>query len=147
MSSRSPRRSRLTTLLTLLVAICGPAASAQPPGTRSPAAPERPRIGLALGGGSARGLAHVGVLEWLDEHRIPIDAVAGTSMGAIIGGLFATGVPAPEIRTLTGETDWDAVLSSDAPFEDATFRRKQDRRAFPPASSSVSAAGSGCRAA
>jgi NTE family protein len=44
-------------------------------------APARPRIGLALGGGSARGLAHVGVLRWLEEHRVPIDVIAGTSMG------------------------------------------------------------------
>ena len=52
-------------------------------------------------------------------------------MGGLIAGAFATGIPAPDIRRLTSETDWDAVLSTDAPFEDATFRRKQDRRAFP----------------
>jgi NTE family protein len=123
--------SRLTAVLTFLAAISGPAPSAAPSGPQAPAAGERPRIGLALGGGSARGLAHVGVLEWLDEHRIPIDAVAGTSMGGLIGGSFATGIPATELRRLTSGTDWDAVLSTDAPFEDATFRRKQDRRAFP----------------
>ena len=125
---RTPIFLRLTIALTLLAAICGPATFAAP----SPAGgPERPRIGLALGGGSARGLAHVGVLEWLDEHRIPIDAVAGTSMGGLIGGSYATGIPVEEIRKLISETDWDAVLSTRAPFEDATFRRKQDRRAFP----------------
>jgi hypothetical protein len=48
--------------------------------------PARPRVGLALGGGSARGLAHIGVLRWFDEHRIPIDAIAGTSMGGLLGG-------------------------------------------------------------
>jgi NTE family protein len=128
---RTPFFSRLTILLTLLLAIGRPAVSAAPSGPQAPAVRQRPRIGLALGGGSARGLAHVGVLEWLDEHRIPIDAVAGTSMGGLIGGSFATGIPAREIRKLTSGTNWDAVLSTDAPFEDATFRRKQDRRAFP----------------
>ncbi len=93
--------------------------------------PRRPRIGLALGGGSARGLAHVGVLEWLHEHRIPIDAVAGTSMGGLIGGAFATGMTAPEIRTMTHDIDWDGVMATGAPFGDYTFRRKEDRRAFP----------------
>ena len=136
--SRTSRLRRLTIALTVLTAVCGtsafaaPQAAQVPPPVNRPAdGPARPRVGLALGGGSARGLAHVGVLEWLDEHRIPIDAVAGTSMGGLIGGAFATGIPAAEIRKLTSETDWDAVLSSDAPFEDATFRRKQDRRAFP----------------
>jgi NTE family protein len=93
--------------------------------------PRRPRIGLALGGGSARGLAHVGVLEWLHEHRIPIDAVAGTSMGALIGGTYAIGMTAPEIRTMTREIDWDTVMAAGPPFGDSTFRRKEDRRAFP----------------
>jgi NTE family protein len=93
--------------------------------------PRRPRIGLALGGGSARGLAHVGVLEWLHDHRIPIDAVAGTSMGAIIGGAYALGMTAPDIRTMTREIDWDAVMAAGTPFGDSTFRRKEDRRAFP----------------
>ena len=54
----------------------------------------RPRIGLVLSGGGARGLAHVGVLKVLERERIPIDAIAGTSMGAIIGGLYASGMSA-----------------------------------------------------
>ncbi len=124
-------RSRLTLALTVLAAVCGPSAFAAPQAPPAADGQARPRIGLALGGGSARGLAHVGVLEWLDEHRIPIDAVAGTSMGGLIGGSYATGIPVREIARLTSETDWDAVLSTEAPFEDATFRRKQDRRAFP----------------
>jgi NTE family protein len=130
--SRTPILSRLPLALALLASISDPDAFAAQSGPPAPArGPGQPRIGLALGGGSARGLAHVGVLEWLDEHRVPIDAVAGTSMGGLIGGSYATGIPVQEIRKLTGETDWDAVLSTEAPFEDATFRRKQDRRAFP----------------
>ena len=56
--------------------------------------PARPRIGLVLSGGGARGLAHVGVLKVLERERIPVDAIAGTSMGAIIGGLYASGMSA-----------------------------------------------------
>jgi NTE family protein len=93
--------------------------------------PRHPRIGLALGGGSARGLAHVGVLEWLHEHRIPIDAVAGTSMGGLIGGAYAIGLTELEIRAMAQDIHWNTVLSAQAPFADSTFRRKEDRRAFP----------------
>ena len=71
----------------------------------------RPRVGLALGGGSARGLAHVGVLEWLEEHRIPVDAIAGTSIGALVGAAYATGRPAAEVVTLVGGSDWDRLFS------------------------------------
>jgi NTE family protein len=126
--SRIPPLSRLTILAVFVSVAAGLPAWAQ---GADADAPRRPRVGLALGGGSARGLAHVGVLEWLDEHRVPIDAVAGTSMGGLIGGAYATGIPPGEIRTLIAGTDWDAVLSTEAPFEDAPFRRKQDRRAFP----------------
>ena len=57
----------------------------------------RPTVGVAFGGGSARGIAHVGVIRWFEEHRIPIDVAAGTSMGGLIGGAFATGMDAAEI--------------------------------------------------
>ena len=131
---RTPLLAPLTIALTVLAAVCGPSAFAAPQAVPAPppaARPARPRVGLALGGGSARGLAHIGVLEWLEEHRVPIDAVTGTSMGGLIGGVYATGISVAEIRALTGESRWDAVLSTEAPFEDKTFRRKEDRRAFP----------------
>jgi NTE family protein len=124
-----PTSRRLGALLTVLVALAQPSSAAA--GDRQAPPAPRPRVGLALGGGSARGLAHVGVLEWLREHRVPIDAVAGTSIGGLIGGSYAIGMTEPEIRALIEEMDWDTVLASDAPFEDKTFRRKQDRRAFP----------------
>jgi len=91
----------------------------------------RPRIGLALGGGSARGFAQVGVLQWLTEHRIPIDAVAGTSIGGVIGGSYAAGMTADEIAALVRNTDWSLMFTADSPFEYKTVRRKQDRRAYP----------------
>ena len=62
------------------------------PEAAQPAAGQRPRIGLALGGGSARGIAHIGVLEWFEENKIPIDYIAGTSMGGLIGGAYASGM-------------------------------------------------------
>ena len=94
-------------------------------------APARRRVGLALGGGSARGLAHIGVLQWLEEHRIPVDAIAGTSAGALIGGGYATGMSPGELRAMMRTADWDLMLQADSPFRDKLFRRKQDRRAFP----------------
>ena len=60
----------------------------------------RPRIGLVLSGGGARGAAHIGVLKVLDELRVPIDAIAGTSMGAVVGGLYASGLSAREIESI-----------------------------------------------
>ena len=68
-------------------------------GSRVPAAAQEPRptVGVAFGGGSARGIAHVGVIRWFEEHHIPIDVAAGTSMGGLIGGAFATGMDAAEI--------------------------------------------------
>lgn len=90
----------------------------------------RPRVGVALGGGSARGLAHVGVLRWLEEHRIPIDVVTGTSIGGLIGGGYATGMTPDEIETLLGGIDWDAMFGASR-FEFVNVRRKRDLRAYP----------------
>ncbi len=125
-----PFRRRLVAAVTVIVATLLPAPGLAQGPSGLPRRPH-PRVGLALGGGSARGLAHVGVLEWLHDHRIPIDAVAGTSMGGLVGGGYAIGMSAADIRALVEHTDWDSVLASDPPFEDKTFRRKQDRRAFP----------------
>ncbi len=62
------------------------------PATAAAAPARRPRIGLVLSGGGARGLTHIGVLKVLDEMRIPVDYIAATSMGAIVGGLYASGM-------------------------------------------------------
>ena len=91
----------------------------------------RPRIGLVLSGGSALGLSHVGVLQWLEEHRIPVDYIGGTSMGGLVGGLYATGHDSAEIEKFVAEIDWTSIFNSSAPFEYLQFRRKQDRRDFP----------------
>src|SRR5207344_1944165 len=90
----------------------------------------RHSIGVAFGGGSARGIAHVGVIRWLEEHRIPIDLAAGTSMGGLIGGAFATGMHAADLDRMLASIDWDDMFgSSTFPFRN--IRRKSDARAYP----------------
>lgn len=90
------------------------------------AAQTRPKIGLALSGGGARGAAHIGVLKVLEEMRIPVDYIAGTSMGSIIGGLYASGMTPEEIEESLRTMDWDHIFSDALPREDRSFRRKRD---------------------
>lgn len=90
----------------------------------------QPKIGLVLSGGAARGLAHVGVLKALEEQGIHIDAIAGTSMGAVIGGLYASGYKIDELEKLALSIDWQEALSDSPAREDIPFRRKQDDRDF-----------------
>ncbi|MFO6049469.1 patatin-like phospholipase PlpD, partial [Pseudomonas aeruginosa] len=94
------------------------------------AAEARPKIGLVLSGGAARGLAHIGVLKALDEQGIQIDAIAGTSMGAVVGGLYASGYTPAELERIALEMDWQQALSDAPPRKDVPFRRKQDDRDF-----------------
>jgi NTE family protein len=100
--------------------------AASPAAPSAPAAPDRPRIGLALSGGGARGAAHIGVLKVLEEQRIPIDCIAGTSMGAIVGGLYATGMSAADLEAMISEVDWNAAFDDMIPRRDRSFRRKRD---------------------
>ncbi len=92
---------------------------------------ERPRIGLVLGGGGARGAAHIGVLRELERQRVPIDAIAGTSMGAIVGGLYASGMSTDELEEVVATLDWADALSDKASRTDLSFRRKQDDAQYP----------------
>ncbi len=92
---------------------------------------KRPAIGLVLGGGGARGLAHIGVLEWLEEHRIPVDYVAGTSMGGLVGGLYAMGMSPSELRDLVNRIDWGEALRGTPSYSQSLLRRKEDRRDYP----------------
>jgi NTE family protein len=86
----------------------------------------RPRIGLVLGGGGARGAAHVGVIKVLEELRVPIDVIAGTSMGSVVGGLYASGMSTQELEREVAATDW-ADLFRDSPERvERSFRRKRD---------------------
>ncbi len=114
--------------LAMLVLICL-ALSALATGCEA-AAKERPTIGLALSGGGARGAAHVGVLKVLEKLRIPIDYIAGTSMGAIVGGLYAAGMSSEELEFVLTEMDWKDVFRDEAPRPERSMRRKQDDITF-----------------
>lgn len=83
-------------------------------------------IGLVLGGGGARGAAHIGVLKVLERERVPICRIAGTSMGAIVGGMYAAGYSPDEIEQILVSIDWQDVLNDDPPREDFPMRRKND---------------------
>src|SRR5215467_3599698 len=72
---------------------------------------KRPRVGLALAGGGARGGAHIGVLKVLEELHVPVDCIAGTSMGALVGGGYASGMSAAEIEKFVQRIDWKAVVA------------------------------------
>ena len=90
----------------------------------------RPRICLVLSGGGARGMAHIGVLDVLEQLKIPIDCIAGTSMGAVVGGLYASGMSARDIDRTMRSVDWQEAFRDAPPRRDLAFRRKQDDRNF-----------------
>jgi predicted acylesterase/phospholipase RssA len=110
-----------------------PAASSPSAATdhADPSPTGRLRIGVALEGGGALGLAHVGVLQWFEEHHVPVDYVAGTSMGGLVGGFCATGTDATQLRDLIQSINWNQILSGQTPYEDLSYRRKEDQRAYP----------------
>ena len=86
----------------------------------------RPMVGLVLSGGGARGASHVGVLKVLEELRIPVDIITGTSMGAVGGGLYAYGYSPEELQQILAQTDWDELFRDSPPREHLSFRRKAD---------------------
>src|SRR5882672_1739154 len=119
---------KLTSRLAL-AALC--AGGLAPPASWADAvAPARPRICLVLSGGGARGMAHIGVLKVLEELKIPIDCIAGTSVGAIVGGLYASGMTAQQIDATMRSVDWQEAFRDTPPRQDLAFRRKQDDRNF-----------------
>ncbi len=91
-----------------------------------PETTERPKIGLVLSGGGARGFAHIGVLKVLEENNVPIDYIVGTSMGSIIGGLYAIGLTPEEIEIGVKGIAWDKVFNDFANRDYKSYRRKQD---------------------
>ncbi len=122
--------SRAAAILPVGLLLAARPADAQPaPGSRPH--PGRPTIGVALEGGGAHGLAHIGVLEWLEANHIPIDSIAGTSMGGLVGALYATGKSPADMRALIAGVDWDLVLSGSIAYRNLTFRRREDLRAYP----------------
>ena len=107
------------------------AASIQP--APVPAGPtNRPRIGLALAGGSALAESEIGVLQWLEDHHIPVDMIAGTSMGSLVGALYATGKTPTEIKAaLTTDYFLNSVLRIDTAYKERGYRRREDSRELP----------------
>ncbi len=86
---------------------------------------QRAKVGLVLSGGGARGLAHIGVLKVLEKLHVPVDFVAGTSMGAIVGGLWASGMSASEIEQIVLKTDWSSLFKDQPPRKLLSFHQKQ----------------------
>jgi NTE family protein len=111
-------------LATLLAALALPA-RAQEAATTAPAA-KRPKICLVLSGGGARGAAHVGVIKVLEEYRVPIDCIAGTSMGSLVGGAYATGMSVPEMEKVIAGISVERLFKENPPRQEMSIRRKMD---------------------
>src|ERR1700678_2276071 len=134
MNMFSPRNCGMRLCFLFLLALASPltpAQDAQPVQQRAPPQPApRPRIGLALSGGGALGLAEIGVLQWLEENHIPVDRVAGTSMGSIVAAAYATGMSPAEIQKFAESIDWEDALRPEPTYRQLDYRRKQDRRDY-----------------
>lgn len=113
-------------VLAFALALAAAASTAQPPAAGAEPVSQRQRIGLVLSGGGARGFAHIGVLKVLQALRVPVDAIAATSMGAIVGGSYAAGRSPRELEDMARTTDWANIFSVRAPREWLHFRRKED---------------------
>jgi NTE family protein len=119
----------VTALLMASAASAQPAPAAPSPSAATTPVPlqaKRPRIGLVLSGGGARGLTHVGVLKVLDELRVPVDFITATSMGSIVGGLYASGMSVAAMEDLVTSLDWPSLFSDQPPRRDLSMRRKRE---------------------
>jgi NTE family protein len=115
---------RIVLTITLLLNLSFARAQTDVPGIA--AQPARPRVGLVLSGGGARGLTHIGVLKVLEREHVPVDAIAGTSMGAIIGGLYAAGMGADQIEQAFLAVNWDLLFAQRVSRQQLTQRRKEE---------------------
>jgi NTE family protein len=112
------------TFAIVLDAVAQPAQVEQPP--KPAAAGNRPKVCVVLSGGGARGAAHIGVLKVLEEYRVPIDCIVGTSMGALVGAAYATGMSIPEMETITDSISTELLFKEEPPRQEQSIRRKQD---------------------
>ena len=92
---------------------------------------EEPKVGLALSGGAAHGFAHLGVIKYLEEQNIPIDYITGTSMGAVVGGLYAMGYDYEDIYKIAQHQDWSHIISNTVPIRDVSAIEKQNHNKNP----------------
>ena len=123
---------RLRHRLWLPAALCAAwsAAIALPQGETAARGRPRPAIGLVLSGGGARGGAHIGILKALEELRVPVDYVAGTSIGAVIGGFYVSGMSVAELEQLVESLEWETAFLNTMPRQLKSFRRKRDDDLF-----------------
>jgi len=120
MNLRTVRRTAIFSWVWLCAVLCADAQVLLPHPNGG-----RRRVGVALSGGSALGLAQIGVIRYFEEHHIPIDDIAGTSMGGLVGGFYAIGMDSGELTQLVDKADWDALLSSMPRFLDQPAVDKQ----------------------
>jgi NTE family protein len=125
-------RKAIIVMLTALLAVAARAGAQDPPidGGANREAPARPRVGLVLSGGGARGATHIGVLKMLDQLHVPIDVIAGTSMGAVVGGLYASGLSGEQIEHAMASLDWQAAFRDRPPRTELDYRRKEEDREY-----------------
>jgi NTE family protein len=119
----APEDSASTRKLTL-----GPLAPSVPP---SGLPTNRPVIGLALGGGAALAISEIGMLQWLDEHHIPVDVIAGTSMGSILAALYSTGVTPDQMKQILNPGEVNRIFRISSAYSSRSFRRREDARDIP----------------
>jgi NTE family protein len=125
-------RKAAIVILAALLMVAAAAGAQQPPivGGANQPPPARPRVGLVLSGGGARGATHIGVLKMLEQLHVPIDVIAGTSMGAVVGGLYASGLSGEQIEQAMASLDWQAAFRDRPPRTELDYRRKEEDRQF-----------------
>ena len=114
----------LTSLILCMVALCAPATVLGQ--SDEVCDSTQMRCGLVLSGGGAKGLAHIALLELIDSLQIQVDYISGTSMGAVVAGLYSTGYSAAEIKELVRQEDWGRVLSNRLPYDKVDMCEKED---------------------
>lgn len=116
-------RNAIKSILLLLLLLISHTAFCQ----ERTATASRPKVGLVLSGGGAKGAAHIGVLKYIEEAGIPIDYIAGTSMGSIVGGMYALGYSSDEILEMTSSVDWNRLISNAVERRKISFNRKSEK--------------------
>ncbi|QPF73216.1 patatin domain-containing protein [Roseateles sp. DAIF2] len=117
-------RGALLSLLLVLVPSLTRAQPVEPP-------PDRPKIGLVLSGGGARGIAHIGVLRTLERLKVPVDIVVGTSMGALVGGAYASGRSVEELQAFVHAADWESILADRPNRRSLSYARREEDQLVP----------------